>query len=60
MFKIGKGSPNVFVSEPTAACPGYENIVPEVGAVAVESAPRARLDWRIMFVIPFSFRNYAI
>ncbi len=29
-FKIGKGSPNVFVSEPTAACPGYENIMPEV------------------------------
>ncbi len=29
-FKISKGSPNVFVSEPTAACPGYENIKPEV------------------------------
>jgi uncharacterized Zn-binding protein involved in type VI secretion len=29
-FKISKGSPNVFVSEPTAACPGYENIIPEV------------------------------
>ncbi|MDQ2746659.1 MAG: PAAR domain-containing protein [Acidobacteriota bacterium] len=29
-FKIGKGSPNVFIGEATAACPGYENIMPEV------------------------------